>query len=246
LVVETNYDIDSINYTPFAIVDGYHRFTGMADAYDEEHKNKRNLENGLGVLIFVMNEEEAKQYVVDSLKRNDVKDREALNSMTPSNESKFVDIVIKSSNILKNNVVDTFDKIKDFKKLTSQKILENSTKLGNFSLGSEILAEKEATRTGDIIDLLVDYIKDSYFDGDINKMKKTYLLDPNMFAGYISIADKLAKDIKYKKSIADIGDELFLLVEDESIKELKLNHQKCSIEDVFNYFDNLVEGVINE
>jgi hypothetical protein len=245
LYINTNYDIDDIEYTPFPVIDGYHRTTGLVDAFDEEDRNGRYLDNGLYAIINIMTENEARQYVVDSLKRNDVKNKEALNAMTPSNSNNFVNIMVKSSEVLKNNVTDSYNKIKTFNKLTSQEILKESVNLSHFSIGNEIRAEREAEKVGNILDLTINYIKDSYFDSDINKMKETFLLTPFMFVGYVAIANMIVRERNYKRIIADVGDELFLLLEDDSINELKLNDKKCKIEDVFSYFNNFMEENID-
>jgi hypothetical protein len=245
LYINTNYNIDDIEYTPFPVIDGYHRTTGLVDAFDEEERNGRYLDNGLYAIINIMTENEARQYVIDSLQRNDVKNKEALNAMTPSNSNNFVNIIIKSSNVLKNNVTDSYNKIKTFNKLTSQMILEDSVNLSHFSIGNEIRAEREAEKVGNIIDLLIGDIKDSFFDGNVDKMKETYLLAPHMFAGYIAIANKLVRRPDYKKIIAVVSEELYLLVDNESVKELELNDKKCKVEDVFNHFNKFMEEDID-
>lgn len=248
LYIETNFNYDDENYTPLIIPDGYHRFTAMADAYDECIRNKTKLETGLFVIIGVMTQNEAKQYVVDAFKRNDVseKNREGLNAITPSNANKFVNEVVKSSNILNDNVVDSYYKIKELNKLTSQTILEESVELSDFKIDDEITSEFQAEKSGNMIDLLINHMLTSYFEDDFEKMKKTYLLSPYMFTGYISIANKLIKNPNYKKIIMKLGEELYLRLDNSDIVELNLNHKKCDINKVFDYFNSLIGGIINE
>lgn len=246
LSIKPSFNIELDDCTPFIIVDGYHRTTGLADAYDSEHSKGRELDNGLCAIICIMTEDEAKQYVVDAFKRNDVTDKNALDAMKSTTENIFINNVIKSSKILKDNVADSHTKMKSMNTLTYKKALVDAIKYTNFKIDDEISAEFDAERTGEIIDLLINHLQKKYFDDDFDKMKKTYLLQSNMFIGYLAIASKLVNNSEYKKIIGKVGEELFLLTEEDLIKSLKLNVSKCDIEQIYKYFDDIVEVIINE
>lgn len=247
LSIKPNFNTDSDEYTPFIIVDGYHRTTGLADAWDECIVSGDKLENGLVAIISIMTEEEAIQYVLDAFKRNDVADKEALNVMKPTTSSKFINNVIESSTILKGSVVDSYKKLKTTDKLTYKRLLIDTVEYTNFKIDDEISAEFDAERTGEVIDLLINHLQKNYFDNNVKALQNTYLLQPNMFVGYLAIASKLVNNAKYKKIIGKVAEEMFLLTEDKEItKKLKLNNSKCDIKEIYNYFDNIVEVIVND
>lgn len=249
IYIGTNFNSEDKDYTPFIIPDGYHRTRALADAMDECLEKGEKLENGLFAIINIMTEAEAKQYVVDAFKRNDIpdEDKEGLNAMTPSSVNVFVDEIIKNSNTLKGNVVDVTTKLEHLKdKLTSLKILQDSIKHADFSIDDELDSAFEAEETGKFIDMLINDMKKKYFEDDYNKLKETYLLKPFMFTGYIAIANKIINDPKAKILIRKVGEELYLKLEDKEIEKLKLDDiNKCNIKTVYQFFDKLVGGVIN-
>lgn len=247
LYIGTNFNAEAKDYTPLIVPDGYHRTKALADAMDECDEKGIKLENGLFVIINVMTEIEAKQYVADAFKRNDIPDadKEGLNTMTPSNVNIFVDEIIKNSNILKGNVVDITSKLEHLKdKLTSLKILQDSIQFADFSINNEIESAFQAEATGEFIDLLINDMKNKYFEDNDEKLKETYLLKPYMFVGYLAIANKIINNSKAKMLVRKVGEELYLKLDTTEIKNLKLdNIKECNIKKVYEFFDKIVEEV---
>lgn len=243
LSIIPNFNIEDDEYTPFIIVDGYHRTTALADSWDVAE-----VDNGLFAIIAIMTEEEAKQYVVDSLNRNDVENKDELDAMLPTTEEKFVKNLILNSRILNSNVGKVFKEIEFNDKLTYNKILEKTIQRTNFKLDDEIDAEYDAEKASRIIDSIIIRLQKDYFEDSLDKLKETYLLKPNTFVGYLAIASKLINNPRYKAIVGNIVDELYLKLEENNllIDKFKLDSEKCNIKEIYNYFDEIAEVAINE
>lgn len=242
LKIIPNWDKNDVNYTPVIINDGYHRFTAQANAYDKHLIDTgEELEYNLSAIVNIMTIEESKQYVLDSFKRN-FADENELKVMELTNDNKFVENIIEKSEILKENTGTIIKSIKGSNKLTSKDILQNAIKLTKFEINDEIESEIQSTKCAKIIDLIINRLCKEYYNNNFNEMKKSYLLLPNMFIGYIAIANFLRNDSKYISKIVSIVEELYLQDEKE-ISKLKLKNKDCNIKNVFDYFSHIKEVI---
>lgn len=238
--VQPNFDSEHPKYTPFIVPDGYHRITALADAGREG-----KVPYGLFANIFILTKEEAKQYVVDAFKRNDIDDLQALKSITPTKNNTFIENVIKDSNVLNGNVADSFSKMKIMNKITYKEILSKSLRLTKIKLDNQILSAVNAQKIAKIIDVVIGYIEENYFDNNFENMRNSGLLGCNSFVGYIAIASRLMNNSDDYLLIGRIVDKIVSLKDSKEFKALGLNFKDCDIKKIYNYFDKIVEESIN-
>jgi hypothetical protein len=93
---------------------------------------------------------------------------------------------------------------------------------------------------------MINYISSTYFEGNLEKMKEhNFLLQPNMFVGYIAIGNMLKKVTDVDIATGDVADKLMTIKEDLD-KKFKLNSRLNDeeIRKVYKYFETIAKEVI--
>jgi hypothetical protein len=244
LTVRPHHDVNAENFTVMNILDGYHRILAAREAFLTCADRGEKLEGGLDIRVVVRTVSQAVELIDQIFRRSDTR-RDFKKATAVDNYNKFVDMLSKRSQVLNNEVELTFDECKIEEKLTYKVILRDTikycTKIDVNKIGE---TTKMSGKIAENIDMIINLLKELYFNNDIEEMKEnSFLLKPNIFAGYIAMGYKIAntKDFyEYEK----ICEKLYNLKEDE-VKELKLdNKSDIPIKDICNFFENLVSEVI--
>ena len=82
---------------------------------------------------------------------------------------------------------------------------------------------------------------------DINSlMEKTHLVEPNIFIGYLAIAEQIREhEGNYEEFVIKIGEKLCSLTE-EQLKPLRLTFKAFNSQDVYKFFEKIAKEVIND
>lgn len=243
LKIETNFDRNSENYAPLIIPDGFHRWTSYCDARAELGNR---IKEGLGVHIYLMTVPEAKQYVSDVFERNETDEEYKESLGNEDNSLVFVENIVSNSNILRDNVVNTITEYKEFtNSLTYLGILKDTAKYTEINIQDQITCEKEGRKIAKVIDAMLGYMVSTYFDNDIDNMKKTPLLAPNSFAGYIAIANLLKDNSNFRGIAGEIADKL-INEKDSLSHKLKLDEKlkENEAEKIYRYFENIAKEAL--
>lgn len=240
LEVTPDFNRESPNYTPLIINDGNHRYTSLCDACEED---KTAEEEGLGVFLFVMNPDEAKQFTADTFEQN-ATDKKYVDTLKNTSDNKFIQNLISNSNILRGKVSNVISECKAFKTLTYLSVLNDCVKFTNIDVSNDITSIREAKRIANIIDTIIDYLLSEYFNNDIEQMKAhPFLLRPNTFVGYIAIANAIKNNEYYQLSAGSIAD-LLVKIEENLGKTLKLDNKDCDVKAIYEYFDKIAKEVM--
>jgi hypothetical protein len=214
-------------------------------AYGNALKKGKKLEDrGFPIKITMRDLKGAQRIVNQTFKRSDT-DRQWLSTLENSDYNEFVDLLIKSSQTLKDKVVKTYDEYVAIPSITYSAILSETIEKYatdipvNSKLQRKMIAEKMAT----IIDELFEYLLMKYKTMD-TLMKETHLADVNIFVGYLIVANELRKiEDDYETHLIKIGDKLMSLTKEE-LEPLKLAWRSFSIKRITEYFKNIVKEVI--
>lgn len=241
LEVTPNFDSSSIHYTPMIINDGNHRSTALADAYFEDTEVE---DEGLGVFFFLMSPNEAKQYTADTFEQNST-DKTYAKTLKDTPENRFIQYVTTNSKTLKNKVANIISECKIKKSLTYLSVLNDTVNLMNIEkLDNDVTSEREARKISNVIDMLIEYLSSQYFGDDIEVMKEhNFLLKPNMFVGYLAIANVLKNNENVNLLTGDIADKLIKINEDLN-KKLKLDIKDCNVKNIYEYFEKIAKEVV--
>lgn len=238
------FDIKSDNYAPLIIPDGYHRYSSACDSYDECKKNDIDLEGSLGVFIYFMTVEEVKQYITDVFQRSDT-DEEWIQTLNQTDANRTAKELIDKITILNNGkeVAPTYSDMKTLNFMTCNQIIVEGIERTTLSTGDELEVAEGTDKMADIINMLIERMTKINRTGNI---KETILLSPNIFVGYIILADRLRQDSQYKQKIVKIADILTDLNTQEELRKLNLNHKYCNYKNISDYFINILEVIDNE
>lgn len=241
LEVTPNFDSSAIDYTPMIINDGNHRSTALSDAYFEDSEVG---DEGLGVFFFLMSPADARQYTADTFEQNTT-DTTYAKTLKNTPENRFIQYVTSNSKILKNKVANIITECKVKNSLTYLSILNDTVNLMNIEkLENDITSEREARKISNVIDMLIDYLTSEYFNDDIEKIKEhNFLLKPNMFVGYLAIANTLKNNENSRLLTGDIADKLMKINEDLN-KKLKLDIKDCNTKHIYEYFEKIAKEVM--
>ena len=208
LNIKVNFDIESDEYTPIIINDGYHRLTALTDSYmeDESIADKQ-----LIVGIHVLTEVQAKDLTADTFKQNS-SDKYWIDSLQCTKENQITEMLIKDSSFLNeyNLANSKRDFIRDKKALTYKVLIKQTIKMLNLKFSNDITMARNVTKIAKNLDVLLNYLRDEY-----NQLfNRENLLFEKSFVLYLTIASNLKNDII---SIGKIGDKIAQL----DFKELK-------------------------
>ena len=208
LNIKVNFDIDSDEYTPLIINDGYHRLTAITDAYleDESIADKQ-----LIVGIHVLTEVQAKDLTADTFEQNTT-DKQWIDSLKFTKENQIIDMLIQKSVFLsENNIVNSKrDFVRDTKAITYRILLKQGIKLLNLTFNNDITMTRNVTKIAKNLDILLNYLKDEYRE----LFHRDCLLFEKAFIMFLAIASDLNNDII---SIGQLGDKIVNL----NFEELK-------------------------
>lgn len=229
---------DSEDFTIVEILDGYHRIKGAEMAVAKARKNGIELEGGFDVRIVVKDIEEAKRIVIQTFKRSDTGE-EFLESLEINDYSKFIDSVIEYSSILKNNVSNDYMQCMEKKSLTYKTILVKTLqKCTDIDVNSVAVKKIGAKKVAEILDNIILYLSEVYYNNDLQLMKETSsLLDINIFVGYLGVACELYKSKKDDFDI--IANKIFDNI-DLINNNMHLKDKKCNVEAIYNEFINML------
>lgn len=252
LTIKPNLNYDDDDFTVVDIVDGQHRITGASRAVARAIKNNKELAGSLHACFYMMTLEEAKAYIETQAKQN-VMSKEYTESLKTDDYTTFVDKITSwknsKNNILQNEVANTFDEMKVYEKLTYKTALTEACKMTRIDVADNVEKKFASEKFAEIINTLINYMKKEFYNNDIEDMKNERIfLAPNIFIGYIAIAELLWKEKDYVDKLIDI----VVLLQTEKVKtelsSMKLNHRSLETikKNIFKYFQELVRSLENE
>ena len=235
IIIKPNYDIDNDNYTICTILDGYHRIIGICKAV-EIHNEKTGewLEGKISCKLVLADIVRAKRIVELVFKRTD-DDKNWLKSLEQNDFTEFVDMVVSNSSVLKNNVADIYEQCNYSNKVTYKVILTDTVKKLNIDVANKSATLFAANDMAKFIDYMIDIIEETK-KNDV-EFDKYYLL-PNMFIGYLTMAYMNASN--YLSIINSLREK----INTNTVKNLKIDTKKCSVNKIIAYFENIVGEVI--
>ncbi|NRU52434.1 hypothetical protein [Clostridium beijerinckii] len=239
-----NYARKSKNYTIVNIVDGYHRTVASVRAYSECLKKGRKLEGGLPIKITIRDLKGAKHIIAQTFKRTD-DGRQWLGTMANTDYNEFIELLTKSSNVLKKGkIARTYDEYEATNSLTYSFILSEAVKkyATNIPVNSKLQRKMIAEKMANIIDELVEFETIKF--GSFNNLKNTHILSPNIFIGYIAIANELRLIEGYEDYLIKIGEKI-ANISNKDLEDLKLGRKDLSVKRIYDYFKNMTREVIN-
>lgn len=249
IIVTPNYDRESDRTTYVDCIDGYHRFVAAYEAYREELDEGRELEGGLIVSLVEMTIEEARGYVVREFKRS-ATDAKWLKAITETDYTKTADEIIKKIDLnpigisnFKDKIGIEYEDVKSFNYLSYKDVFVEAIKLSKLHVSVSSLRITETNKIANILNIILTHLAYVYFNKDYkNMLKNSYLLDCNMFAAYILIADFIKDNENYEEMAIDVAEKLYSSNKyyKELRKDLSLNHKNYSTSKIFNYFKELI------
>lgn len=244
LVIEPCYDRASDRLTYCNIIDGYHRFLAMTNAYiRHKEKYQKDLETGLTVMVTLLTEQQAKDFMVQQFQRSDT-DEDYLRALEGNDYNIFAKELATKIDVLDNDLPLTYTEMKVRNELTYLSLLGDAIKLTSIKVNQFSVKKFTTEKMALIINSLLEILIMTKGYKNIDDMKKeSYFLDTNMFIGYIAIANIL-KDYEFENYIIPIADALIKQDKTE-IKKLKLNNKNCNLKKVYNYFESIAKEVVN-
>lgn len=246
LIITPDYDFDSPNTTFIDMTDGWHRTNGGLWAVDRARQEGKTLKGGLIVLITCFTEEEAKHYIARESKKNEMS-KEYIKALTNDDYNKIAsqinDFGDNNSNILKNKIANTREELNYTDKYTTFEVIREGIKQTNIDIKDAIEVKMMIPRMIEIINMLISYILKYKFNNDMSKMAESAFLQPNIFVGYIAVANKLKNDKDYMDKIFKIAE----LLDNKDRKDfvgLGIYSKNLQQKKIYEYFENLTKEVI--
>ena len=214
-------------------------------AYENVLRKGKLLENrGFPIKITIRDLKGAQRVVNQIFKRSDT-DRQWLETLENSDYNDFVELLIKSSQILNEKVVKTYDEYIAIPSITYSAILSETIEKHaiDIPVNSKLQRKMIAESMSNIIDELFEYLLMEHETLE-NLEKETHLVDVNIFIGYIAIANELRQfENNYEKYLMKIGNKLMSLT-NEDLEPLKLTWKSFSVRKIYNYFKHIAKEVI--
>jgi len=242
--VVPNYQRNSKNYTIVNPLDGWHRTQAGIRAYGIALKQGIELKRGFPLKLVMRDLKGAKHIVDQIFKRNDTS-RQWTHNLASTDYNEFIELLINSSKILQGKVVTTYDEYMAIPSITYSYILSVATeRFTTIPVNSKLQRKMVAEGIANIIDMIFDYLLMKYKDMK-NLIEQTHLVEPNVFVGYLAIAEQVREhEDKYEDYVIKIGEKLCLLTE-EQLKPLKLTYKNFNSQDVYKFFEKIAKEVIN-
>lgn len=249
LTITPNYDHNSKDFTVVDIIDGQHRITSATRAVAMADKNGTRLKGSLHACFYLMTLDEAKSYIEVQARQNAI-NKEYKESLKTDAYTEFVDRLIQwknpKQNILQNNVAKTYDEMEVFNKLTYKPLLTEAVRMTRVDVDDNIEKKFASEKMAEIINTLVSYMVKEFYNNDSKKMQEEGIfLSPNIFIGYIALAEQLRIGKDYIDKLVDLA----ILLQDKEVKEklltLKLKSKTLSQvkKNIFTYFRDLVINI---
>ena len=195
--IKPNFDLESEDYLPFIIPDGFNRLTALCDVVEEAELEGEEIKAELGCFIHIFDDEASiKRFIVNTFKRADT-NLDYLNSLQPTDENVFIDKFISQSNRLKGHVATTNQEMNIEINYVRQKVLIEAFKKTNIELNDSISSEIDSKKVAKIIDDILDY-------ADIKDNKSIFLYE-EMFKLYIKFAAEV-RNRNYRMLIPNLTD----------------------------------------
>lgn len=245
LTIKPNYDITSPNYTIVNPIDGYHRLMGFFTAQSELISEGKQVNAGLITKVVFRTVEGARKIVNMSFKRTDT-NKDYTKAIEASDYNKFISDLEKECKFLKGKIALTYNEYKAFDgMLTHNAVLRDTLEKCTEINVSEISESSRAIASiAETFDMLFENLIKKY--GNVKNLIDTrLLLDVNIFAGYLAIANILIKESKVKKFLAleKITEKLCTLTR-EDLNNLDLSKPKANVVPIYEYFSNLTKEII--
>lgn len=252
LRIEPNYSYHDVDYTSVNLIDGQHRVSAGARASFWAEKHNQELTGSFHCVFYIMTKEEAREYIKTQAKQNSISE-EFIETLGTNDYTEFINKMNsyknEKKNIFKNNIASTHGEMEAYHKLTYNMALTESLKQTKIDVSNNIDKKFASEKFTEIITTLIDYMTKEFYDDDIEKMKdENIFLTPNIFIGYIALAEQLWKDKDYIDRLLDIASALQDEKIKEKLKEFKLTSKNIDgiKRNVFNYFRELVINLNNE
>lgn len=245
LAITPDYDFNSNNTTFIDMIDGWHRTNGSLWAVDRAKQENKKLKGGLVVLITCMTEEEAKNYIARESKKNDMS-KEYIKSLTNDDYNKIArninDYGDDNNNILKDKIANTREELKYTDKFTTMEIIREGLKQTDLDIKDALDVRMKLPKMIEIITILINYILKYKFKNDINELKESAFLQPNIFVGYIAIADELKNEKEYLDKLLKVVDKL-ISKPNKDFSGLGIYSKQLQNKKIYEYFKNLIKEV---
>ena len=241
--VVPDHNRNSKNYTVVNPLDGWHRTKAGVRAYGEALRQGVKLKRGFPLKL-VMRDMKGAQHIVGQIFKINSTNRQWTHGLENSDYNEFISVLVDSSKVLKGNVVSTYEEYMAITSLTYSYILSIAVeKFTDIPVNSKLQRKMIAENMANTIDMIFDYLLLEYKDMK-TLIKETHLVEPNIFIGYLAIAEEL-RDVEgnLEDYIVKIGERLCTLPE-EQLKELKLTFKVFNTIEVYKYFKNLAKEVI--
>lgn len=214
LCIKPEYQ-DEQHKTLLSIVDGYHRLLAITNAVSKHLSETGEMLQGyMLVTITEKTVEEIKQIILQTFKRSQTS-REFLKTLESNDYTKFVDNILKNTNI---NVANTYADLKTGDHIITYKtLLIDIVKCMDIKVNSKSASIIASKQIAENIEIILDYMK-----------TKDIKITPNSFIPILIIADKMRKD-----------DTLFLNIDKANIE----SENKLTTKEIVKEY-NRVKGMI--
>ena len=215
LCIKPEYENENTK-TLCTIADGYHRLLAITNAVSKHLSETGEMLQGyMLVTITEKTVEEIKQIILQTFKRSQTS-REFLKTLESNDYTKFVDNILKNTNI---NVANTYADLKTRDYITYKTLLIDVVKCMDVKVNSKsasVIASKEIAEN---IEIILDYMK-----------SKDIKVTPNSFIPILIIADKMRKD-----------DTLFLNIDKVNIE----TDNKLTTKEIIKEYNRIKEIIEN-
>lgn len=248
LEITPHYEPLKDNLTTVNVIDGWHRICASEEAYNKAKSTKHTLRDGFIFSINIMTPSEAKFHFKRENTYNPI-DKNYLKTFEVSDESKFIDALVEWSeegkeNIFKNKVCKMYEELKITQSYTWINPLIDAIKQTNFNYKNVLQHKYIIPKIVDFITLLIENINYYYYTAEKDRYKKlketTDLLSPNVFIGYIAIANKISNIDEVPSYVESM---IKILMSDKvknDLKEMGLNKKNYSAKKIYGYFNELI------
>ena len=169
MLIKPNFDIESEEYMPFIIADGFHRLSSFVSAYSKAKDKGIEFKSYLTCFINIFNDETSiKQFISDTFKRTD-EDKSYLETLAPTDENVFIDKFISETNI-KKHIANTKQDMNLKNMWLTRNELIGIFQRNNVSMSKDINSEIDLELIANIFKDIMSYTnKKQYNKEDINK-----------------------------------------------------------------------------
>ena len=242
LKIKINYKIDDENFTAIDIIDGWHRYTAIYELFNElreKNKNINNIFNGFPCQISLTTIEEASKFVYRQTLASVAK-TEYTQTVIDNKYNKFIKKInlldSKESNILYDNIANTFELMKVENKITYFGILEKTLKF---------IEDREKIDFGNLNEQIYG-IKD--FKTIINVLtlranENEVLRTSNIFVGFLALYAYVRKNNLSEDQIVEKTSETIdklLMTNESKLDSLKLYQKNTDFKHIYMFFESLI------